>query len=224
MGSTIFVWRTPGLVEASLIGIDFSNVIRKSSLERLAEADDHEVVRAVQEYFADYLVINPDLMTLNISFPTHRVWSSSPDLWNADSLQRSTEGLIALSLSLKKKPLIRYAKNSLLAKKLASEVRYQITQEDQLFEFRKTDTPPILLVLDRRDDPVTPLLSQWTYQAMVHELLGIKNGRVDLSDVPEIRPEMKVRYTHKSVSWLLMNIRKLFFNKIKIHFSKRICI
>lgn len=31
--------------------------------------------------------------------------------------------------------------------------------------------PPssVQLVLDRREDPVTPLLSQWTYQAMVHE-------------------------------------------------------
>ena len=37
--------------------------------------------------------------------------------------------------------------------------------------------PPVLLVLDRRDDPVTPLLSQWTYQAMVHELLGISYNR-----------------------------------------------
>jgi hypothetical protein len=26
---------------------------------------------------------------------------------------------------------------------------------------------------------------------MVHELLGIRNGRVDLSDVPDIRPELK---------------------------------
>ena len=26
---------------------------------------------------------------------------------------------------------------------------------------------PLLLVLDRRDDPVTPLLHQWSYQAMV---------------------------------------------------------
>jgi hypothetical protein len=177
---------------AKLIGKDFSNIIRKSSLERLAEADDHEVVRAVQEYFADYLVINSDLMSLDLSFPKHKLWSHSPDIWNADSLQRSTEGIIALLLSLKKKPLIRYAKSSLLAKKLATEVRYHITQEEQLFEFRKTDTPPILMVVDRRDDPVTPLLTQWTYQAMVHELLGIKNGRVNLSDVPGIRPEMKV--------------------------------
>lgn len=39
---------------------------------------------------------------------------------------------------------------------------------------------------------MTPLLSQWTYQAMVHELIGIKNGRVDLSNVPGIKPELKV--------------------------------
>jgi hypothetical protein len=34
------------------------------------------------------------------------------------------------------------------------------------------------------------MLSQWTYQAMVHELLGIRNGRVDMSGVPDIRPEL----------------------------------
>ncbi|KAI9934131.1 vacuolar protein sorting-associated protein 45 [Aspergillus wentii] len=171
--------------------IYLSNIIRKSSLERLAEADSNEVVRAVQEHFADFLVINPDLCSLNLGFPLQRLWSHSPDLWNPDALQRATEGVIAMLLALKKSPLIRYEKNSLLAKKLASEVRYQVTQEEQLFNFRKTDTPPILLILDRRDDPITPLLTQWTYQAMVHELMGINNGRVDLSEVPEIRPELR---------------------------------
>lgn len=169
----------------------FSNVVKKSSLERLAEADDHEVVKVVQEHFADFLVVNPDLFTLDFRLPGQRVWRGSPDMWNTDSLQRTVQGVTALLLSLKKKPLIRYEKNSLLAKKLASELRYNMTQEEQLFDFRKVDTPPILLILDRRDDPITPLLSQWTYQAMVHELLGIMNGRVDLSDVPDIRQELK---------------------------------
>ncbi|CAK1365636.1 Vacuolar protein sorting-associated protein 45 [Cercospora beticola] len=168
--------------------IYFSNVIKKSSLERLAEADDHEVVKSIVEYFADFLVVNPDLCSLPLST---RIWSSSPDLWNQDSLSRTVEGVIAMLLSLKKKPLIRYEKNSLLCKKLATEVRYAMTQEEQLFDFRKPDTPPILLLVDRRDDPVTPLLTQWTYQAMVHELLGIDNGRVNLGDVPEVRPEFK---------------------------------
>jgi hypothetical protein len=156
------------------------------------------VVRSIQEYFADYLVVNPDLMSLNLSNPTPRTWGSSPDLWDSDALQRSTDGVIALLLSLKKKPLIRYAKNSLLAKKLATEVRYRMTQENALFDFQRVDTPPMLLIVDRRDDPLTPLLTQWTYQAMVHELLGISNGRVDLSEVPDMRQEVKV-YDRESV-------------------------
>lgn len=201
---------------------DFSNIIRKSSLERLAEADDHEVVRAVHEYFADYLVINPDLMSLNLQ---PRIWSNNPDLWNPDALQRSTEGVIAMLLSLKKKPLIRYQKNSLLAKKLATEVRYQMTQEEQLFDFRKTDTSPILLIVDRRDDPVTPLLTQWTYQAMVHELLGVNNGRVDLSDVSDIRPELKVsRLSVWRNRMLTLFLRKSHFPKTRTLSSRRTCI
>lgn len=173
--------------------LDFSNIVKKSSLERLAEADDHEVVRVVQEYFADYLIINPDLFALSLGGPQKRIWSSSPDMWNMDSLARASDGVLAVLLSLKKKPLVRYEKNSALAKKLAAEVRYQMGQEEQLFDFgRKADTPPILLIVDRRNDPVTPLLSQWTYQAMVHELLGIQNGRVDLSAVPDVRPELRV--------------------------------
>lgn len=45
----------------------------------------------------------------------------------------------------------------------------------------------LLLVLDRVDDPVTPLLTQWTYQAMVHELLTIKNNVVDLKHCKNVR-------------------------------------
>ncbi|EMC97040.1 hypothetical protein BAUCODRAFT_32783 [Baudoinia panamericana UAMH 10762] len=168
--------------------IYFSNIIKKSSLERLAEADDHEVVKSIVEYFADFIVINPDLCSLPL--PT-RIFSSSADAWNHDSLTRTTEGVLALLLSLKKKPLIRYERNSVLCRKLATEVRYAMTQEEQLFDFRRPDTPPILLLVDRRDDPITPLLTQWTYQAMVHELMGIENGRVNLSDVPDVRPEFK---------------------------------
>lgn len=169
----------------------FTNIAKKSSLERLAEADDHEIVKAVQEHFADYIVINPDLFSLDVTLPRWRLCSGNADIWNPDSLQRCTDGIVACLLSLKKKPLIRYTKSSPLTRKLASEVQHQMNQESQLFDFRKVDTPPILLILDRREDPVTPLLAQWTYQAMVHHLIGIQNGRVDLSEVPDVRPELK---------------------------------
>lgn len=73
--------------------------------------------------------------------------------------------------------------------------------------------PPLLLILDRSDDAITPLLSQvsshvllcgdevltrarcvllqWTYQAMVHELLGLNNNRIDLSRVPGVSKELR---------------------------------
>ena len=44
-----------------------------------------------------------------------------------------------------------------------------------------------VLILDRRDDPVTPLLNCWTYQAMIHELLGIKNNRGTYKNVSKQR-------------------------------------
>lgn len=35
-----------------------------------------------------------------------------------------------------------------------------------------------LLLLDREVDPVTPLMTQLTYEGLVDELLGISNGTV----------------------------------------------
>jgi vacuolar protein sorting-associated protein 45 len=78
-----------------------------------------------------------------------------------------------------------------MAQKTVLELQRRIGAEPGLFDFRKQEVPPLLLVLDRRDDPATPLLTQWTYQAMVHELLGIKNSRVDLSGVHGISKEMQ---------------------------------
>lgn len=66
-----------------------------------------------------------------------------------------------------------------------------MSAEPGLFDFRPSAAQPVLLILDRRNDPVTPLLTQWTYQAMVHELIGITNGRVDLSQSPDVREDLR---------------------------------
>ncbi|KAJ7644229.1 Sec1-like protein [Roridomyces roridus] len=169
----------------------FSNILSKSMIERLAEVDEYEVVREVQEYFADYSPVLPALFSLNHT-PTAAkpLYGSTFNSWHPSALERTVQGITAVLLSLKKKPIIRYEKMSGMAKKLAVEMNHRIQSESTLFDFRLTQMPPLLLILDRRNDPVTPLLSQWTYQAMVHELLGIQNGRVDLSMVPDIRPEL----------------------------------
>ncbi|KAH7921762.1 Sec1-like protein [Leucogyrophana mollusca] len=169
----------------------FSNILSKTAIERLAEVDEFEVVKEIQEYFADYAPLLPSLFSLNHT-PTavKPLYGSSPNSWDASALERSVQGIIAVLLSLKKKPVIRYERMSGMAKKLANEIQHRMQAESTLFDFRLTQVSPLLLILDRRNDPVTPLLSQWTYQAMVHELLGIQNGRVNLSLVPDIREEL----------------------------------
>lgn len=163
---------------------------------------------SLQEYFADYAPLLPCLFSLN-HLPTvsKPLYGSSPNSWDNAALEHCVQGITAVLLSLKKKPVIRYEKMSGMARKLANEVqvnslsvypsyyihvsaKHRMQAESALFDFRLTQVAPLLLILDRRNDPVTPLLSQWTYQAMVHELLGIQNGRVNLSMVPEIQPEL----------------------------------
>ncbi|CAH3038527.1 unnamed protein product [Pocillopora meandrina] len=163
----------------------FSNFIVKPSIRAIAEADDHEVVREVQEFYSDYFAVSPHVFSLNL--PS----CSRGGSWDGEALDRSCQGILAVLLSLKKCPLIRYQQSSEMAQRLAENIKHKINEEASLFDFRRTDVPPVLLILDRRDDPVTPLLNQWTYQAMVHELIGLRNNRVDLSRCPGITKELQ---------------------------------
>lgn len=107
---------------------------------------------------------------------------------------RIVDGIAAVFLALKRRPVIRYQRTSDVAKRIAQETaKLMYEQESGLFDFRRTETSPLLLVIDRRDDPVTPLLTQWTYQAMVHELIGILDNKVDLRNngtVPKDQQEV----------------------------------
>ncbi|XP_074020570.1 vacuolar protein sorting-associated protein 45 [Numenius arquata] len=169
----------------SIYFIYFSNVISKSDVKSLAEADEQEVVAEVQEFYGDYIAVNPHVFSLNL------LGCCQGRSWDPAALARTTQGLTALLLSLKKCPMIRYQLSSESAKRLAECVKQVITKEYELFDFRRTEVPPLLLILDRSDDAITPLLNQWTYQAMVHELLGINNNRIDLSRVPGISKDLR---------------------------------
>ncbi|XP_046963784.1 vacuolar protein sorting-associated protein 45 [Vanessa cardui] len=169
--------------------IYFSNVVSKADIKTLAECDEQEAVREVQETFADYLAVDRHLFSFNIVGCLHG------RNWNQQHLQRCSQGLLALLLSLKRRPVIRYEAGSEACSRLAERVRDLVRREAVLMDnnipFNGDLPTPQLLILDRRDDPVTPLLTQWTYQAMVHELLTINNNRVSLADVPDVPKDFR---------------------------------
>lgn len=73
-----------------------------------------------------------------------------------------------------------------MAQRLAKQVQQLMEKESKMFDFRTPDTPPVLLVLDRRTDLITPLLLQWTYQAMLHDFFTIRNSKLCVEEKEEI--------------------------------------
>eukprot|EP00906_Rhabdomonas_costata_P020479 RCo029812 len=155
--------------------IFFSNIVSRQHLEQLALVDESDVVKQVQEFYGDFYAINTELYSLNVP-------SVAPLLtgtWDLEVFNRITAGVLSVMLAMRRRPMVRYLASSVLCDRLAAEIKDKITQEERLFDFRRSDT--LLLLIDRRMDPVTPILTQWTYQAMIHELLEIKNNRVKIA-------------------------------------------
>ncbi|KRY11676.1 Vacuolar protein sorting-associated protein 45, partial [Trichinella patagoniensis] len=162
----------------------FSNVISKSEVKQLAEADEFEVVREVQEFYADFVALGSHLFSLNL-FPAYHCLD-----WSPNALKRTIQGISSVILGLKKPVTIRYQASSDMTKKLADNLKSLMAKESALFNIAgsSSDHCALLLILDRRFDAITPLLNQAT---MVHELFGIKNNRVSMEGVSGVRPEMR---------------------------------
>ena len=159
----------------------FTNTLNKQQIDTLAKSDKDLKVNEIIEIFSDFYVINDFLFTFNFSNNNLNLFSNNSNSWNLDHLHLCSNSISAVLLSLKKKPIIRYQNSSNLAFTLSNSIQSIIDNESNLYDFRPTNPSPVLLICDRRNDPVTPLLSQWTYQAMIHELIGLDNGKVDLS-------------------------------------------
>jgi vacuolar protein sorting-associated protein 45 len=110
-------------------------------------------------------------------------------------IDRCVEGVTSVCLALKRPPMFRYSVKSNIARRIAEDAqRVASEREPGLFDFgRRNDEGYChVLIVDRFDDCVTPLLTQWTYQAMVHEIFGISSSnRVRAPDAQKLskKPE-----------------------------------
>lgn len=174
----------------------FSNALSRTLMEELAASDVHSLIASVSESYADVFAVGKSLFTLGVSPCVDTVRrSAAPTAPNP--FNRTVDGVMAALALLNLQPAaIRYDGGSTLARSLAQRVAVRLDAEGDVFSARRGGARGIsgnglLLIVDRREDPVTPLLSQWTYQAMVHELLGLHKGRVDLSSAPGVRDDSR---------------------------------
>ena len=143
--------------------------------------------------YADFIAVNNDLFNLNI--PSVIGLTKPMPKWSVLDQQifnRITDGVFSALMATRSFPLIRYQKSSDVCFRFAEKLQQKINDEGEFVtKMSKNSASTVLLLVDRREDPVSPLLNQWTYQAMIHELLGINDNRVDLKHVENLEQDMK---------------------------------
>ncbi|KAJ5098706.1 hypothetical protein N7532_005707 [Penicillium argentinense] len=158
--------------------------------QQRARIDRSQMAR---DSIADYRIMNIDFYPRESHLVTFRDPWSFPVLFHPGCnhlirhhLQGLAQKVVSLCASLGEYPVIRYYRPrsptheaGVLCSHLARFIQEEL---DQFAQFQRDFPPPsnrprgVLLVVDRSMDVYSPLLHEFTYQAMVHDLLPIKEG------------------------------------------------
>ena len=166
------------------VNLFFTNQLTDDYIKKLAESDINMQVKNLQEIYLDFYIINSNVFHLNIESCICNLDMTPMEKWNQYDTQmyeRIYQGLISACLSNRMKPLIKSVKGSFLCQKLGKKLG---TFFDDNNDFIRKECGQnfngVLLLYDRKEDPISPLINQWTYQAQLHEILGIKNNVLEI--------------------------------------------
>lgn len=188
---------------------DFTNHVSNAVLETMANADEKGSIEEVKEVYIDYFVVDPDFYILKE--PTLADFGKDEFKENQKEFLKHTEdSLFALCMTLRRVPNITYSVESRagrkLAERLSSRLEREYTQNHKDFLQEGLE----LVILDRRDDALTPLVYNWSYLSMVNEFIGINNNSVLIDVVGNVKPRPVVFSRQTDDSFIDKNWNKNF--------------
>lgn len=158
----------------------FTSGVSATSLDMLAGSDRRERVVHVEECFMDWAALHRDLVMVSPASSFTAALSASRV--SSGECRRIAEGIASLMVALRRKPTVRIQQNSVLAKRVITDLDAILRSDAELYDYKARET--VMLIVDRSDDPLTPLLSPWTYQAMLHEMITLDHHTLRLPDAP----------------------------------------
>mmetsp|Transcript_66695 Transcript_66695/g.168225 ORF Transcript_66695/g.168225 Transcript_66695/m.168225 type:complete len:638 (+) Transcript_66695:135-2048(+) len=189
-----------GLYES--VYVNFASSVPRSLLQELAkgalQANCAQKVAGVYDRFISFVSLSPTLFSLNL--PEAYATIHSPSIAEqliGQYIARIVDGLLSVLVSMHALPIIRCPANDPVAEMVARSLEERIREmlrtggasATELFTgsggARGVDTGagtagqrPLLCILDRNTDLVTMLNHTWTYQAMAHDILGLRLNRL----------------------------------------------
>ena len=154
----------------------FSSEISDISLEKIAISDTSNLVKSVIEFNCEFIALSSLLFTLNLDY---NPIMSIENIHN-DKIRKYNEQIILsltnFLLSARIKPDICFSPLIESSRIISNGLIDTIKSKQEIFHFASNKESSLLLLLDRCQDPITPLLTKWTYQSMIHELIELKNN------------------------------------------------
>eukprot|EP00747_Dinoflagellata_sp_TGD_P182700 gnl/TRDRNA2_/TRDRNA2_37044_c0_seq1.p1 gnl/TRDRNA2_/TRDRNA2_37044_c0~~gnl/TRDRNA2_/TRDRNA2_37044_c0_seq1.p1 ORF type:complete len:645 (-),score=118.27 gnl/TRDRNA2_/TRDRNA2_37044_c0_seq1:32-1966(-) len=190
-----------GLYESCFI--NFASAVPRYLLEELAKgavrANAAHKVAAVVDRYVSFVSLSSSIFSLNLPAAYETLHSPSvADHVIQQYIERIVDGLLSVLITMRVMPIIRCPPNEvaeMVGRRLEERIRELLKSTGGAELFAGTTGPrpggaasdaagaagqarPLLCILDRDLDLITMLHHTWTYQAMAHDVLGMRLNRL----------------------------------------------
>jgi hypothetical protein len=179
--------------------VNFLSSIPRPLLEDFAAltAQNNTSAKIAQVYdqYLNFVVSEPDLFSLHLKDAYYTLNSAQAAESAIEStIDRIVGGLFSVVVTMGSIPIIRCPKGNaaeIIAQKLDRKLRDHVlnSRDNNLFSGRSpsaaSQTRPVLIILDRNIDLVPMLSHSWTYQSLVHDVLGMRLNRITVETVED---------------------------------------
>eukprot|EP01114_Cavostelium_apophysatum_P002022 TRINITY_DN1176_c0_g1_i1.p1 TRINITY_DN1176_c0_g1~~TRINITY_DN1176_c0_g1_i1.p1 ORF type:complete len:627 (+),score=182.39 TRINITY_DN1176_c0_g1_i1:2117-3997(+) len=188
-------------------------------------------VKGLKELNLDFLAFEQQVFHFDLPHSLSALFSPDASFHRGEELKRIANKLASVCATLEEYPLIRYQASKdkeasgSLTRTIASLVQEKLdvlmSKNPEYAQHCESHDRATLLILDRSIDPIAPILHEFTYQAMVYDLLDIQNDHyryeattnegqtrgkeVIIGETDPLWPTLRHMHMAETMNWILDN-------------------
>jgi len=192
--------------------------VPQAGMDLLKSSAITKKIKSFVELNADFLVIESRIFTFDQPHTIRDLYFSTDATKLGLTLSNISKSLVSLCITCQEYPHIRYSAvdKSGICKGLATffdvDMKKTISQLAN-WKYNESRERGTLLVLDRSIDPIAPLMHEFTFQAMVNDLLEVHGEIAHMPDADLVIAEddhLWIDFRHKHIGSVIQDVTAKF--------------
>jgi hypothetical protein len=206
--------------------IFFTSKLPDAEFRKISSANVASKIKTLKEFNMEFIAYESQAFHLDMN-------NALVGFFGGDEAQLYKElvatRLVTLMAVLNEYPIIRFAQNQRIAAAVANTVQQRLdTLARSATGWAPNEERATLLILDRTLDPLSPLLHEFTYQAMVYDILEVDNDKyiynfttntgstqkkeVILGETDVLWPLLRHMHIADAIEWVIDNFNQFLTN------------